>query len=146
MEQLPVKGLNNAIQGIKNRLEEKDLLPFLDKAQQVFNQLGGEIPDYYLPFWALAWQAHRNYIKAKTSKRRQAAQKQYQWPIALLEQDLSLSQEEFKKLKQYIFSRLDSIVQSSALVESLNAILRSYACTTRQQMSQSFLNLDYVFS
>jgi hypothetical protein len=145
MGQLPIKGLDYAIRGIKTRLEAKDLLPFLEKAQRVFERLGNEIPSCYLPFWAMAWQAHRNYIKAKTPKRRQAAQSQYQWPIALLEQDLSLSQEEFKRLKQYIFSRLDCIVQSSALVESLNSILRSYAHTTRQQMSQSFLQLIMFF-
>lgn len=40
-----------------------------------------------------------------------------------------------------VYSKLDGIVQSSALVETINSIVRSYLNTTRNHISQNLLNL-----
>ena len=40
-----------------------------------------------------------------------------------------------------VYSKLDGIVQSSALVETINSIVRAYLNTTRNHISQNLLNL-----
>ena len=40
-----------------------------------------------------------------------------------------------------VYSRLDKIVQSSALVEGINSIIRPYLNTSKNQVTQEFLNL-----
>mgnify|MGYP000050048060 FL=1 len=44
-------------------------------------------------------------------------------------------------MKRNIFSRLDGIVQSSALVETINSILRPYMNEARNQLSVEQLNV-----
>lgn len=145
IRQLQIKGVDQMINAIENRLKENTLLSFLDKATEVFQHLSTVVSAYTLPFWALAWQSNKNYIKAKSQRRRQFAQKQYQWLIELLQQDCRQHGLNFKALCQLVFGQLDAIVQSSALVEAVNSIIRSYACLTRRQMSQSFLQLIMFF-
>ena len=103
------------------------------------------VPDYSLPFWALAWQSNKNYIKAKSRRRQQFAQRQYAWLMELLQQDCLHNGTNFEDLQRLIFGLLDTIVQSSALVEAVNSIIRSYAELTRRQLSQSFLQLIMFF-
>jgi len=43
--------------------------------------------------------------------------------------------------QQAVYSRLDKIVQSSALVECINSILRPYLNTCKNQVTQEMLNL-----
>ena len=145
MRQLSVKGLDRAIKSIENRLRENTLLIFLHNAQLILQQLSTMIPDYSLPFWSLAWQSNKNYIKAKSNRRRQFAQRQYAWLMELLQLDCLQNGTNFKDLQRLVFGQLDAIVQSSALVEAVNSIIRSYAELTRRQMSQSFLQLIMFF-
>jgi hypothetical protein len=44
-------------------------------------------------------------------------------------------------IQQAVYSRLDKIVQSSALVECINSIIRPYLNTSKNQVNQAFLNL-----
>jgi len=44
-------------------------------------------------------------------------------------------------IQQTVYSRLDKIVQSSALVECINSILRPYLNTCKNQVTQEMLNL-----
>ncbi len=144
MAQLNIKGLAQALNSIQNRLAE-GLFAFLDKAQLVFQYLKARIPAHSLPFWCLAWQANKNYIKAKSKRRRQVAQKQYLCLIELLRQDCQQNNINFEPLRQLAFGQLDAIVQSSALVEAVNSIIRPYVSLTRQQISQPFLQLIMFF-
>lgn len=144
MRSLKIEGLTKVIHSIENRLEE-NLFAFLDKAQVVFKYLSTRIVAHSLPFWCLAWQTNKNYIKAKSSRRRQFIQKQYLWLTALLQQDCSQNKMDFEKLRQFVFGQLDAIVQSSALVETVNSIIRPYLDLTRGQVSQAFLQLIMFF-
>lgn len=144
MRQLDIKGLGKALDPIGKRLAE-GLLSFLGNAQGVAQNLRGKVPAYSLPFWCAAWQASKNCIKAKSKRRRQFAQKQYQWLAELLQQDCQQNSLDFEQLRRLVFGQLDAIVQSSALVEAVNSIIRPYVCLTRRQISQSFLQMVMFF-
>jgi len=144
MRQLDIKGLGKVLDSIEKRLAE-GLLSFLDNARSLVQNLRGKLPAYSLPFWCAAWQASKNLVKAKSKRRRQAAQKQFQWLAKLLQQDCQQNSLDFEALRQLVFGQLDAIVQSSALVEAVNSIIRPYVCLTRRQISQSFLQLVMFF-
>lgn len=144
MRQLDIKGLGKALDSIEKRLAE-GLLSFLDNARSLVQNLRGKLPAYSLPFWCAAWQASKNLVKAKSKRRRQAAKKRLQWLIGLLQQDCRQNGVSFEQARQLAFGQLDAIVQSSALVEAVNSIIRPYVCLTRRQISQSFLQLVMFF-
>ncbi|MBW8004034.1 MAG: hypothetical protein FVQ80_18915 [Planctomycetes bacterium] len=49
--------------------------------------------------------------------------------------------DEFQEVKETIYLQLDNIVQSSAMVENINSILRMYLNTSKNHITQGFLNL-----
>jgi hypothetical protein len=50
-------------------------------------------------------------------------------------------QEKFEIIKERVYSELDAIVQSSAMVECINSVIRPYLNTSRGQVNQNILNL-----
>ena len=52
-----------------------------------------------------------------------------------------LHQENSSNYKDEIYSELDKIVQSSAMVECINSIIRPFLNTTKNNIDQNFLNL-----
>ena len=50
-------------------------------------------------------------------------------------------QEEFDIVKEQVYKKLDNIVQSSALVECINSIIRPYLNTSKNHVTQETLNL-----
>ncbi|MBW8003770.1 MAG: hypothetical protein FVQ80_17515 [Planctomycetes bacterium] len=58
--------------------------------------------------------------------------------LELLKDELG---DEFQELKETIYAQLDNIVQSSAMVENINSILRMYLNTSKNHITQGFLNL-----
>lgn len=144
MRQLDIKCLGKVLDSIQKHLAG-GLLAFLDNAQSLVRNLRAKVPAYSLPFWCAAWQASKNLAKAKSKRRRLAAQKRFQWLIALLQQDCRQNGASFEQARQLAFGQLDAIVQSSALVEAVNSIIRPYVYLTRRQISQSFLQLVMFF-
>ena len=88
-----------------------------------------------------AWQWGKAVRKAKKSGRKKIAQEQEQFCLDIA---MGLQQEtehEELTIQQAVYSRLDKIVQSSALVECINSILRPYLNTSKNQVTQEMLNL-----
>ena len=88
-----------------------------------------------------AWQWGKAVRKAKKSGRKKIAQEQEQFCLDIA---MGLQQEtehEELTIQQSVYSRLDKIVQSSALVECINSILRPYLNTSKNQVTQEMLNL-----
>ena len=46
-----------------------------------------------------------------------------------------------KKVKTAVFVELDKIIQSSAIIENINSIVRAYLDTSRNRVNQEMLNL-----
>ncbi|MCI5194612.1 MAG: hypothetical protein D3915_16120 [Candidatus Electrothrix sp. AU1_5] len=86
----------------------------------------------------LAWQHHKAVIKAKKADRRKKCTAREQ---VCLEFSEGYLQEDFETIKERIYSELDAIVQSSAMVECINSIIRPYLNTSRGQVNQNMLNL-----
>ena len=49
--------------------------------------------------------------------------------------------DDFEKVKTTVFVELDKIIQSSAIIENINSIVRAYMNTSRNRVNQEMLNL-----
>ena len=139
MRELQISGLEEELQTIENLLP--DLFNFLNKAQIVHYQLEadlGEVPTY---FWTYAWQAMKKSRKIKNYAKSKAAAQKAQLALQLLEEHYAASKHDFEALKTKVFSLLDSIVQSSSLVETINSMLRPYMNEAKNQLSQEQVNI-----
>lgn len=116
-----------------------DLLHYFDIAKKVISE-GKQLPlnETCLKAYCMAWQWGKIVRKTKKPDRKNRAKEQEQAYLDNAEywrpQELTDSQEE-------IYSRLDNIVQSSAMVECINSIIRPYLNTTKNQVTQAQLNL-----
>ena len=82
--------------------------------------------------------------KAKKSGRKQNAKQQKQACLEMAEWwgKHGIDQGNWNPdIQEEIYTRLDKIVQSSALVECINSIIRPYFNTSKNQISQEQLNL-----
>ena len=118
-----------------------DLFHYFDIAKKVVNEckaLG--IDEESLKAYFVAWQWGKAARKAKKSGRKKRAQEQEQLCLDIAE-CLHQQESEEAAIQQEVYSRLDKIVQSSALVECINSIIRPYLNTSKNQVNQEFLNL-----
>ena len=89
---------------------------------------------------SLAWQWNKAVIKSKNTDRSHKAIEQRDLNLelaALLIED----DEKFKNLKESIYAELDQIIQASSMVECINSILRPYLNSSKNQVTQEFLNI-----
>lgn len=139
MRELQIPGLNEQLDTIENLLLK--LFNFLPRTQVIQYQLEaelGEVPTY---FWTYAWQMEKKSRKIKHYAKSQTTAGKSKVALDLLQEHYQLSDRGFQELKTKIFSRLDHIVQSSALVETINSLLRPYMNEAKNQLSQEQLNL-----
>lgn len=118
-----------------------DLFGFLDRGVEQVKKIANIIPDYLLPFWMAYWQYHRSLINVKPTAARKRLIKRYDWLEPLLKQEYELIKESFDTHKAIVFAHLNSIIQSSSMVESANARLRPFINEMKGQISQQMLNL-----
>jgi len=135
---LPVPAkLKKSINTIFNLLD--DLLAYLDDAKRLFKELVYEgIPEYIIQLFALAMQYQTNMFKAKNTPRHNYFSQKYKNQIELLKQILG---DDFDSTQTKIHNRFNKIVQSSAIVENINSIVRDYLNTTKNHINQNMLNL-----
>jgi len=139
MRELQISGLNEQLDTIEKLLPK--LFNFLARAKIVHQELQddlGEIPTY---FWTYAWQSEKKSRKIKDYAKSQAAAQKAAIALDLLQEHYQLTADEFEVLKKGIFKQLDAIIQSSALVETINSLLRPYMNQSKNQVSQEQLNL-----
>ncbi len=119
-----------------------DLFHYFDIAKQVVTECGElGIDEFSLKAYCSAWQWGKAARKAKKSGRKKIAQDQEQFCLDIA-MGLQQETEEEDLLTQHaVYSRLDKIVQSSALVECINSILRPYLNNCKNQITQEMLNL-----
>ncbi len=134
----PVKKLKKTVNSIYKLMDE--LLDYLDVARKATYQLKHEhkIPEYLIKMFSLLWQYERNQIKAKENNRHRYYKTKKQELISLLKEILN---DEYEDMKNLIYSKLDTIVQSSAIVENINSMIRDYLNTSRNHIQQNMLNL-----
>ena len=107
--------INKAVDKVRRALP--DLFHYFDIAKKVVNEckaLG--IDEESLKAYCVAWQWGKAARKAKKSGRKKRAQEQEQFCLDIAE-SLHQQESEDAAIQQAVYSRLDKIVQSSALVE-----------------------------
>jgi len=116
-----------------------DLFHYFDVAAGIISECK-ELPvnEDSLKAYCLAWQWGKAVIKAKKPDRKKAAKQQEQEHLEIA---ACLQQQELSDMQGLIYSKLDTIVQSSALVECINSIIRPYLNTTKNHVTQELLNL-----
>ena len=140
IEELNDKSINEEVKTIGKLIP--DLFSYLDEAKRIAGELKElGLPEEIVKTFCIAWQYQKNRIKAKKSERRNKYKDKEREELELLKDELG---EEFQELKETIYAQLDNIVQSSAMVENINSILRMYLNTTKNHVTQGMLNL-FIF-
>ena len=129
--------ITKAVKKISNTIPE--LLNYFEVAKSIVTDLKA-LPIDLEAFQALclAWQWKKGKIKAKKIKAKHfcAANEQ-----DCLEYAVGYLQEDYDDVKEQIYKELNKIVQSSALVECINSIIRPYLNTSKNHIAQKTLNL-----
>ena len=138
IESLENEKLNKQVKKVRRILPE--LLNYFDVAAEVVQRLkkSTDIDHQALEALFLAWQWKKSAIKSKEAPRtRYSKGKERFW----LEYAQGYLKENDEDVKEHVYSELDTIVQSSALVECINSIIRPYLNTSKNHVSQETLNL-----
>ncbi|MCP4983144.1 MAG: hypothetical protein GY935_21925, partial [Gammaproteobacteria bacterium] len=116
-----------------------NLLHYFDIAEIIVDECKPLCTDTQaLKALCLAWQWGQSVGKAKKTNRKNRAAEQERFCLEIAE---GLLQEEHNSIREKVYSKLDQIVQSSALVECINSIIRPYLNTTKNHVTQEQLNL-----
>ena len=137
VEELNHVKMTDAVNKIKRTLP--DLFHYFDVAKKVVEECKAlPINEESLRAYCIAWQWGKAVRKAKKSTRKKKAQEREQFCLEIAE---GLHQEASGSLHKEVYSKLDKIVQSSALVECINSIIRPYLNTTKNHVTQEQLSL-----
>lgn len=107
-----------------------------DKATKMLYAKG--IPQYIIQYFSLAWQYQKNAIKAKKPARRKYFAGKEKNQLHMIRMSLC---NDFESTKTIVFGELDKTIQSSAMVENINSIVRTFLNTSRNRINQEILNL-----
>jgi hypothetical protein len=137
LESLKITGLEKEIRSIRNISSQ--LFAYLDEGENIRRELESfGIPNYILKEFYIAWQCQKNCIKAKRPRRKNYYRMKEKEELELLQYELG---SDFYEMKEHVYSQLDRIIQSSAIVENINSIMRMYFNTSKNHVSQNMLNL-----
>ena len=137
LEELGHEKITEAVGKVRRCLP--NLLNYFDVAKDLVDKLEKlNIDQEALRLLCLAHQWGKGAIKAKKTNRKRYCIANEQ---LCLEMASGYLQEEYEDVKELVYKKLDGIVQSSAIVECVNSIVRSFLNTSRNQITQETLNL-----
>lgn len=137
IDELKHKKISEAVE--KSRRTLSDLLHYFDIAKKIINECKDlPISESCMRAYCLAWQWGKAVRKAKKSARKNIAQENERFYREFAE---SIHQKGSTNIQKVIYAKLDKIVQSSAMVECINSIIRPYLNTCKNHISQELLNL-----
>jgi hypothetical protein len=140
IEELNHTHIRKAVTKVRHALP--DLFHYFDIAKKVVTECEElDIDENSLKAYCIAWQWGKAARKAKKSGRKKSAQEQEQFCLDIAMGLQQETEDEELTMQQAVYYRLDKIVQSSALVECINSILRPYLNTCKNQVTQEMLNL-----
>jgi hypothetical protein len=137
LETLKIEKLTKAVYKIRGTMP--DLLNYFEIAQSIIADLMALSIDHdALRALCLAWQWRKEVIKSKKAKARHYCSMQEKFYVELAKYYL---QDDFDLIKAQVNMKLDQIVQSSAMVECINSIIRPYLNNSKNHVTQEMLNL-----
>lgn len=139
MEELNCPALNKDIISVRKALP--NCLTYFEAARRAVKRCETLIDNTgALTALYLSWQWDKASIKSKQTERKQHALEQRQayleWAMLLIG-----DKEKTMTLKQQVFQELDQVIQASSIVECINSLLRPYLNSSKNQVTQAFLNL-----
>lgn len=137
IETLENKKINKEIERIRKVLP--DLLDYFNDAQKAIENcksLG--VDDEAIRTLSLEWQWNKDWIKAKSSKRKKRAKEKIEFYSSKAKDILD---DDYEIVKEQVFNELETIIQASSMVENINSLLRPYLDRSKNQVTQEFLNL-----
>ena len=138
MESLGHKTIKKKVVSIKKTLS--NLLTYFDDAAIALKNCQELTKnDDALCALTLAWQWHKTVIKSKVTSRKHKAIEQEKLHLELAALFIG-NMEKYANLKEGIYAELDQIIQASSMVECINSILRPYLNTSKNHVTQAFLN------
>jgi len=149
LELLDLKDIQKNVKHIGKLLQNGELLGFMDKVPQLYEQWQEQLDPDTLWLWMLYWQSwkksfqtHNPSVQHKAKAQAQAAQELLQEYYA---QQPNCPTHSFEKIRVQVFASLETIVQASSLVETFNSILKPFIKAARGQITQPLLNLVMFF-
>lgn len=142
VEESKTESLRKAAQKVMRTLP--DLFHYFDIAKGIVKDCQTLVDNETLKAYCIAWQWGKAVRKSKKSTRKQNAKREEQASLEKAEWwgEHGIDQTNWQTDSQKtIYAKLDQIVQSSALVECINSIIRPYFNTSKNQVSQEQLNL-----
>jgi len=137
IEELGHANITKAVNKVRRTMP--GLLNFFDEAKPVLSSLSGlQIDPNALKALCLAWQWRKGLVKSKKVNARNRCRENEQFCIEIATGYL---QEDCEIIKEHVYGQLYKIVQSSALVECINSIIRPYLNGSRNHVTQEALNL-----
>jgi hypothetical protein len=139
MESLEHSAINKEIVTIRKGLP--DLLTYFEDAKFALDACRKiTTNEDALKALCLAWQWDKAVEKSKNTDRRLKAIEQRDLHLELA--SLFIDDDTmFGSIKQRIYDELDQVVQASSMVECINSLLRPYLNSSKNQVTQEFLNL-----
>ena len=144
LELLDIKGIKDKVKSIRKLLKNGELLAFMDKVPLLYEQCKNEVPEQTLWLWMLYWVWWKKAFQTHSPKVQKRAKQEALAAQGLLQEYYAQNpagQPLFEQVKVELFTRLDTIVQASSLVETFNSILKPFIRSARGQLSQALLNL-----
>jgi hypothetical protein len=137
IEELGHKKITKAVNKVRRTMP--GLLNYFDVAKAVVGDLSSlPIDQEALQALCLGWQWRKGSIKSKKAKGRKYCGMNEQ---DCLEIAMGYLQDDYDVVKEQVYQELDQIVQSSALVECINSIIRPYLNGSKNHVTQETLNL-----
>jgi hypothetical protein len=137
VESLGIEKLTKAVGKVRRTIP--GLLNYFEKAQSIVaNLMTLPIEQQALQALCLAWQWKKGMIKSKKAKARHYCNGNEEFYLGIAAGYL---QEDYDFIKEQVYAGLDQIIQSSALVECINSIVRPYLNNSKNHVTQKILNL-----
>jgi len=133
IEESSHEGLCKAAQKVRRTLP--DLFHYFDIAEGIVKDCKKLVDEETLKAYCVTWQWGKAIRKAKQQE--QTCLEKAEWWGSHGVDQANWSSD----IQKTIYAKLDKIVQSSALVECINSIIRPYFNTSKNQVSQEQLNL-----
>jgi len=137
VETLGIEKLTKTVGKVRRTMP--GLLNYFDRAKAIVDDLMAlPIERQALQALCLAWQWRKGMVKSKSAKARQYCNGNEEFYLGIAEGYL---QEDDDLITEQVYTALDQIIQSSALVECINSIIRPYLNTSKNHITQETLNL-----
>ncbi len=137
LKDLNNKDINKEVKSIENC--KSDLFTFYKTAKEKINFLSQTIDNKTLNLLSLAWQVNKSQIKSKNKFRRNKLKRREEYILNEVKE--LIDNQKYEKIKETVYHTLDHIIQSSAIVECINSILRYYLNSSNNKITQESLNL-----